>query len=71
MLALDIGPLLQTDSLLSTDTLKWLVNNGGDVKVQSSKGRTALDMAKDRGLYDIIRFLKESGESAFPYIRPS
>ncbi len=44
-----------------SDTLKWLVVNGADVKVKSVKGRTALDMAKSIGMSEIITYLKTCG----------
>ena len=51
-----------TKIIPSTGTLKWLVTKGGDVKVQSSKGKTALDMARSRGMADVIAYLKTCGK---------
>ena len=45
-----------------TGALKWLVSEGGDVTVQSLKGKTALDLAKCNGMADIITYLKTIGE---------
>ena len=45
-----------------TGTLKWLVAKGGDVKVQSNKGKTALDMARSRGMADVIAYMKTCGK---------
>ncbi len=39
------------------------------MKVQSRKGKTALDMARSRGMADVIAFLKTCGKFPFSSYR--
>ncbi|XP_023320613.1 uncharacterized protein LOC111695497 isoform X2 [Eurytemora carolleeae] len=41
------------------EIVKVLVDSGGDINHRAEKGKTALDMAKDRGNWEVVRYLQQ------------
>mgnify|MGYP001551752409 CR=1 FL=1 len=44
------------------------MDNGGDVRTCTNKGRTALDMARALGMSEIVIFLKSCGKGCFIFV---
>ena len=54
----------QTPLMLATlrgeaDTVKILLEKGADVNIRGNSGKTALDIAEEKGYVEIIRMIKE------------
>ena len=52
------------DMLVFSDTVKWLVDNGGNTKVESNKGNTPLIVAKANARTTVVSFLKNCGKKS-------
>ncbi len=56
-----LTPLINASRMDCKDVVEVLLNNGADVNVKNSDGRTALVLAKLYGYTDIVEMLKQAG----------